>query len=99
MDRIDNRMKLIPNEFVKNRHDPSYYFKQNILVTTSGNMSEAAFKCTKDVLGIDRILFGSDYPYEDAEAMVSFLDKLPLTEQEKEQLDWKNAKEKLGLEI
>jgi hypothetical protein len=61
------------------------------MVTTSGNMSQEAFRCTKDVLGIDRILFGSDYPFEKADDMVSFIDNLSITEEEREMMYYKNA--------
>lgn len=97
LDRMDNRIKLIPTDPTKNKELPSYYFKKNIMVTVSGNMSPAAFQCTKDVLGIDNILFASDYPFENAKDMVEFVENLPLTEEEREKLYFKNAR-KLGIE-
>ena len=97
--RMDNRVKHITNPYMKNRHDPSYYFKKNILVTTSGNMSKEAFICARDVLGIDRILFAGDYPYEAVAEMISFLDALPITETEREAMYYRNASEKLGLSV
>ena len=96
MDRIDNRMNFLPNPALKNREKPSYYFKRNIMVTTSGNMSPEAFACTKAVFGIDHILFGSDYAFEAAEDMVEYVTKLPLTEEERAMLYYQNA-EKLGV--
>ena len=89
--RIDNRIKFLPNPNIKCQHDVSYYFKHNIWVTTSGNMSKEAFECAKNVLGIDRILFGSDYPYESAHDMVEFLKMLPLNVKENESLYCQNA--------
>lgn len=97
LDRIDNRLGFIPNEKLKNKHAPSYYFKNNIMVTTSGNMSPAAFRCTKEVLGIDRILFGSDYPFENAAEMGRFVDELELSREDRDKLNWKNA-EALGIQ-
>lgn len=91
LDRIDNRMNFLPNEKLKNRNNFSYYFKNNIMVTTSGNMSKEAFLCAKDVLGIDRILFGSDYPYENLAEMVDFIDELPLSTKERHMLYWQNG--------
>lgn len=98
MDRMDNRIMLIKSDPIKNKHVPSYYFKNNIFVTVSGNMSPEAFKCTKDVLGIDRICFGSDYPFEGPTEMVEFVKNLPLTDEERELLYYKNA-EALGVKI
>ncbi|MBV7274463.1 amidohydrolase [Clostridium sp. PL3] len=92
LDRIDNRMNFLPNAKLSNKQLPSYYFKKNIMVTTSGNMSPEAFKCTKEVLGIDRILFGSDHPFENAADMVKFVDNLSITDDEREMMYYKNAK-------
>lgn len=98
LDRLDNRCRLIPTDPIRNRQNPSYYFKNNIFVTVSGNMSPEAFRCTKDVLGIDRILFGSDHPFENAGDMVDFVKNLPISDEERELLYYKNA-EKLGVKI
>jgi len=91
LDRIDNRIAFLPNPQIKCQHDVSYYFKSNIWVTTSGNMSPEAFACAKNVLGMDHILFGSDYPYECAHDMVEFLKTIPLNVKENEQLYCSNA--------
>lgn len=70
---------------------PSDYFKENFFVTTSGNYQESAFRCTYEALGIDRILFGSDYPYEDYDECVEFIEGLSLSEKEKEMVYSKNV--------
>ena len=97
LDRIENRIKFLPNPAIRCRRDLGYYFKHNIWVTTSGNMSPQAFQCAKDVLGIDRILCGTDYPFESADDMMTFLNGLPLTEDEAEQLFFRNAETALGI--
>lgn len=100
LERMNNRMKFIPNPSIKCKEDIGYYFKHNILVTTSGNMCKEAFACAKNVLGIDHILFGSDYPFENLPDMMKFLSEdVSLTEKEREQLFYKNAIEKLGIKI
>lgn len=98
LERIDNRIKFIPNPAIRIQHDVSHYFKRNIWVTTSGNMSKEAFECTKNVLGIDRILFGSDYPFESAGDMMNFIKGLPLLKHEVRQLCFENAKNVIGTE-
>ena len=95
LDRMTNRIKFLPNPAVKNKFDFDYYFHNNIWVTTSGNMSKAAFACTSSALGADRIIFGSDYPFEDAADMVGFIEELPLSRTDRERLYYKNA-ESLG---
>jgi len=96
LDRIDNRMNFLPNPKLKNKHKPSYYFKHNIMVSTSGNMSPAAFRCTLDVLGAENIVFGSDYPFENIREMVKFIDELPIDDKVREMVYHGNAK-RLGL--
>lgn len=98
MERMENRLNFLPNPQIKMKHDLAYYFKHNILVTTSGNMSKEAFECAKRVLGMERICFGSDYPFEKAEDMIEFLDEVEMSEKEREQLFYGNAVEQLGME-
>lgn len=60
----------------------SYYVLNNLWVTTSGNYFAPAYVCSRDALGIDRILLGSDYPYEAMDSCTRFLDGLGLPEEE-----------------
>lgn len=99
LDRMDNRLKFIPNPHLENQRAFSSYFKSNIYVTTSGNMSPAAFACAQAVLGMDHILFGSDHPFEEAEDMVRFVDELPLGQTDRELLYVRNAREQLLLPV
>jgi len=96
LDRIDNRLNYLPNPNIKNQRKPSEYFRDNIYVTTSGNMSPAAFRCTKDVLGIEKIMFGSDYPMEDLDAMIAYVRGLEMTDEEREMVFFKNAEKLMG---
>jgi predicted TIM-barrel fold metal-dependent hydrolase len=70
----------------------SYYVKRNLWVTTSGNYLPAAFVCSRDGLGMDRILLGTDYPYEDMGDCMEYLASLPLTDDEKTKLYEANAR-------
>jgi predicted TIM-barrel fold metal-dependent hydrolase len=73
------------------RRLPSEYLRSNMRVTTSGNYLAAAFKCTREVLGMDKILLGTDYPYEEMTECLSFLESLGLSAEEKAQLFYDNA--------
>ena len=97
LDRTDNRLSFMPNPKLRNQRKPSDYFRDNIYVTTSGNMSPAAFRCTKDVLGIEKIIYGSDYPYESIDAMTDFVKNLELTEEERDLLFFGNAEKLMGI--
>lgn len=70
---------------------PSEYIKNNIYITTSGEYHEPAFMCAYQSLGIDRIIFATDYPYEDLKECVELAERLPITPEEKEKIYYKNA--------
>jgi predicted TIM-barrel fold metal-dependent hydrolase len=75
---------------------PGQYVRDNVYVTTSGNYYGPAFKCTYDALGIDRILLGTDYPYEDPEECIEFVEGLPISREDKEKIYSGNARQ-LGI--
>lgn len=91
MDRIQSRVHVHPVPAIKMQHDLKYYFENNIMTSTSGNTSKQAFLLTKDVIGIDRMVIGSDTPFENGKEMTDFLDSIPLTTEEREKLYYKNA--------
>jgi predicted TIM-barrel fold metal-dependent hydrolase len=75
------------------RRVPSDYLGDNMLVTTSGNYLPAAFRCTRETLGMDRILLGTDYPYEEMGESVKFLESLGLSDEDKARIYSRNATE------
>ncbi len=78
-------------------HPPSFYLRINMWVSTSGNYLPAAFACTRDALGIDRIVLGTDHPYEEMHESLAFLSDLQLSPSEAEQIFERNAAD-LGFE-
>ena len=52
------------------------YFKNCIWVDSSGNTSIEAFKLVREVLGIERIVYGSDYPFPPAWYVHDYNEKL-----------------------
>jgi predicted TIM-barrel fold metal-dependent hydrolase len=67
-------------------HTPSYYLRNNVWVSTSGNYLAAAFHCTREALGMSRIVLGTDHPYETMGECMEFLAGLSLSSEEQEQL-------------
>jgi 5-carboxyvanillate decarboxylase len=60
----------------------SDYLRRNLFVTTSGMPWEPAIKFCQSVLGVERVLYAMDYPYEhDLEEVVG-CDNMDLTEHE-----------------
>jgi predicted TIM-barrel fold metal-dependent hydrolase len=97
MQRIDHpfvrpHLKAADPEVVPDlKRVPSDYLRDNMLVTTSGNYLPAAFHCTYEALGMEKILLGTDYPYEEMTESLAFLDGLGLSEKDKELLYFGNA--------
>lgn len=75
----------------RNRQSLRQYFRNQVFVTNSGNYSVPAVRCAVDVFGADRMLFGSDYPYEPFPKAVEFTLDCGLSEEEKELLCHGNA--------
>jgi predicted TIM-barrel fold metal-dependent hydrolase len=73
------------------RHPPSFYLRTNMWVSTSGNYLPAAFACTREALGIDRIVLGTDHPYEEMQESLSFLRGLELSLPDSERIFAGNA--------
>jgi uncharacterized protein len=71
----------------------SYYVKKNLWVTSSGNYLPAAYYCTRDALGLDKIVLATDYPFEQMHLGIDFIKDLPISDAEKEQVCEGNAKE------
>ena len=97
MQRIDwayerPHVKNDKNALMPLERKPSEYLRDNMVVSTSGNYLPAAFKCTREALGMDKILLGTDYPYEDMNEAIAFLEGLGLTADEKAMLYGGNAK-------
>jgi len=76
---------------------PLDYFKDNLVVTTSGNWYEPAFVCTLLAMGIDNMLFAIDWPYESNKVGMEFFNKLSLSDGDKHKLAHGNAEKLLKL--
>jgi len=95
--RIDNRWSVAP--FPKKlKKLPGQYFKENFVVSTSGmNEDPAALVFTISVLGAESIMFAVDYPMEDMESAVKFIDSAPISEKDREKICHTNAERVFSL--
>ena len=91
-------LKADPDVVPQLKQKPSDYLKKNMFMATSGNYLNAAFKCTREALGIDKIIFGSDFPYEDSGECVAFLERLSLSDAERGKIYYQNAAQ-LGVTV
>jgi 2,3-dihydroxybenzoate decarboxylase len=90
--RIDHR-----NDWMKARHKYAAkkwvadYFRSNFVLTTSGNFSTSTLNQTIAEIGIERVLWSVDYPFEDISDAADWVDAAPLNEQARRKLVRDNA--------
>lgn len=60
------------------------------------SMSYSAYQCMLNVIGIDRIVFTTDYPYGNIEAARRFFDQMPISPSDKEKIAHLNAERLFG---
>lgn len=99
LQRIDNRYLLqVKIGAVKPlARLPSEYFLDNFLITTSGVMSAPALRLCMDVVGVERIMFAADYPYESVEESVQFMDSVEISPAERQAIYSANAERVFNL--
>lgn len=89
----DNRAGLRGGqEPVKLEHPVSYYFKNNIWITTSGVGWEPAIKFCQEVMGPDRVIYAMDYPYQQSYDEVAAYDRMQMSDEDKKLLMEDNAR-------
>jgi predicted TIM-barrel fold metal-dependent hydrolase len=77
--RIDNQFRINPESRTKISKPPSEYFKL-VYVDTAQSFYKPAIECALSLLGQDKILFGTDYPFANLSYSVESLSKaLPKT--------------------
>src|SRR5580692_8019603 len=81
----------------KLRRKPSEYLKENFWVTSSVMAWEPLILYAQSVLGVDRVLYAMDYPYQFVPAEVSVTDNLPIGDADKKKLYETNAVEVFNL--
>ena len=79
------------------RKKPSDYLRENFFITNSGVAWEPAIKFTHDVIGVDRVLYAMDYPYQYAVDEVSALDNMAMSAAHKKLFFQSNAERVFGI--
>jgi predicted TIM-barrel fold metal-dependent hydrolase len=78
--------------------DNIYFDVSATIAIIAGSPLEAEFVWTMRNVGIDHLLFGSDYPQYSVAKNLSAIEKLPLTAAEKQAIRWGNAARLFGLQ-
>ena len=70
---------------------PSDYLRENFYITNSGVAWEPAIKFSQAVLGVDRVLYAMDYPYQHQLDEVVALDNMAMSAEDKKKFFQTNA--------
>jgi 2,3-dihydroxybenzoate decarboxylase len=73
------------------------YLSDNFYVTTSGNFNDQALIGALLTVGADRILFAADYPYEVMEQAARWIERAPISENDRRKIASGNARRLFNL--
>jgi 5-carboxyvanillate decarboxylase len=76
---------------LQNRLKPSEYIQRNFAITTSGVEDPLLLRLCIDKIGLERVMWAIDYPYQPTPGAVSFIDNAPLSEPERAAVAHGNA--------
>lgn len=98
MFRMDHPWSGLSDGKVTVKQKPSYYAKNNFVITTSGMFYMPAIMCGYLALGADNIVFATDYPFEESSHASSFIQNVPICDTDKEKICHGNAEKLLKLD-
>ncbi|MEO8313924.1 MAG: amidohydrolase family protein [Pseudomonadota bacterium] len=79
------------------QHPVSHYLRNNVFVTNSGVAWQPAIEFCQKVLGVDRVLYAMDYPYQHVPEEVGFCDAMTIPDADKKAFYQTNAERVFGL--
>jgi predicted TIM-barrel fold metal-dependent hydrolase len=83
----------------KARRRPSYYFANNFYITTSGHFHTKPFLEAIEQIGVQRVLFSVDYPYEQMDSGARWFDDMRLDDETKLRVGRTNADRLFALKL
>jgi predicted TIM-barrel fold metal-dependent hydrolase len=98
--RIDHRndwMKA-PHKYAAKKRVADY-FRSNFVLTTSGNFSTSALAQSVAEIGVERVLWSADYPFEDISDAANWFDTAPMGEDDRRKIGRDNALKLFKLKI
>lgn len=87
----------LPTATTKLKRPMAAYLRQNLHYTFSGFNWTANFLDLLLQVGADRIMFSTDYPYASMKEARTFLDQLPVSDDDRERIAHRNAEQLLRL--
>jgi 5-carboxyvanillate decarboxylase len=79
------------------KHPVSHYLRNNVFVTNSGVAWQPAIEFCQKVIGVDRVLYAMDYPYQYVPDEVGFCDAMTISDADKKAFYQTNAERVFGL--
>ncbi len=76
---------------------PSEYVRRNFAITTSGMNWEPVLRFCVEAVGADNIMFAIDYPYQQTDEAVAFLDAAAISPVDKNKIFYQNAERIFGV--
>ena len=93
------------NAWVEHRHDYAAkrkivdYFQENFHITTSGSFRTQALINSILEIGADRIMFSTDWPFENIDHAADWFDSAPISEADRVKIGRTNAIDLFGLDL
>ena len=91
------RLDVMPMAMTKLDRPMSGYLRENVYYTFSGFNFTPTFLDLMLQVGVDRIMFSTDYPYSSMAEARRFLDQLPVSSTDKLRIAYENAERLFGL--
>jgi 2,3-dihydroxybenzoate decarboxylase len=95
MARLEQRISHDPK--VKLTRSPRRVFRENFHITTSGNYHTPSLLGAMLELGADRVMFSTDYPFEQMRDAAEWFDALAISEADRMKIGRTNAETLLRL--
>ena len=90
--RVDNTNAWIPNRHnYPAKKKIGHYFLNNFHITVSGNFNAQSLYCAMSVIGSDRIMFSTDWPFENIDHAAIWFDAVPMSENDRVKIGRTNA--------
>jgi 5-carboxyvanillate decarboxylase len=80
-------------------HPVSHYMKNNVFVTTSGVAWQPAIEFCQKVLGVERVMYAMDYPYQYVPDEVATCDAMTISDADKKAFFEGNARRVFKLDF
>jgi len=92
---VDHRVSKIANPTArpKAKLPIRHYLRENFYITTSGNFRTPTLTEVIEEVGVDRVLYSVDYPFEDMGKAADWFDHAPIAKSDRVKIAYGNAKQ------